>query len=619
MSGTAPRRPHPHGTDPHGAAARGADALGPDRRLPRAVSHARAPWFALLVGIGAAQGLAAVGVALLVERGFDVLLTQGAPLSGRPGLLIAAGLAVAVVVLGLARRAERVTAERVGQSYVVQVRGQLFSHLTRVPGRRLGAKNRGNMLLKFVGDLNALRQWVSLGLARLLVAGVAIGVAVAAVLVVDVVLGLGLGLVLLIGAAATGALAPSLLRTTRRARRRRARLTGEVTERLSHVGVVQAAGQERRERRRIGRRSSAVAGAMLARAKVAGSMRGVAEGTAVAATAVVLLVGAGRVGAGAVDTATVVAVMSIAGLLSGYLRDLGRVAEYAAAASVARDAVRSFLAVEPAHDPVDAPDLAPRGGAVSVVGVTVAGSLDDVTVTAPAGATVAVVGPNGAGKSSLVAVIARLLPADSGTVMIDRQDVMACSLRSVRQHVGMATPDLPLLKGSLERNVRYRLPRAEQAEVDRVVDLCGLATVVDTLPDGWRTDVGEGGSRLSAGQRARVMVARAALGDPAVLVLDEAEAHLDRHAAEVVDRVLDDRVGTTLVVTHRRELVARTDLVWHLRDGRVVEVGPPAQVLVGDGPTARLFAPADDGPAPLPVDAGRARATASGPATELVP
>jgi ABC-type bacteriocin/lantibiotic exporter with double-glycine peptidase domain len=85
-------------------------------------------------------------------------------------------------------------------------------------------------------------------------------------------------------------------------------------------------------------------------------------------------------------------------------------------------------------------------------------------------------------------------------------------------------------------------------------------------------------------------VARAALGRPTVLILDEAEAHLDRHASAVVDRVLADHQGTALVVTHRRELVERCDQVWCLEDGHVVETGAPHDVLRGDGPTARLFA-----------------------------
>lgn len=559
-------------------------------RLPHPVSRRRVGWFGLLVAIGAAQGGAAVGVALLVERGFSLLVTDRAPLTSEVGAWLVGGLLAAVVVSAAARRAERVTAERVGQSYVVEVRDQLFAHLTRVPSRLLGTKNRGNMLLKFVGDLNALRKWVSLGLSRLLVAGVAIVVAVTAVAVVDVGLGLALGVVLALGASATALLTGRLMRTTREARRRRAKLTGQVTERLSNVAVVQAGGQERRERRRVGKRSEAVASAMLDKARAAGNMRAVAEGTAVLATAAVLVVGAARVADGKVGVSTVVAVMSITGLLSGYLRDLGRVTEYAAAASVARDAARRFLAVPRLKAPEGAVRLEAPAGRIHVADVRVEGSLRGVTGTVPAGTTLAIVGPNGAGKSTLVGVIARLVPPDSGRVEIDGVDLAACTVSSVRRAVGVASPDLPLLKGSLARNVRYRWPKADQDSVDRVATLANLHQVVADLPDGWDTDVGEGGSRLSAGQRARAVIARAALGDPPVLVLDEAEAHLDRHAAGVVDRVVGDRAGTSLVVTHRRELVERADLVWYLADGMLAEVGRPADLLRGDSLTARLFA-----------------------------
>jgi ATP-binding cassette, subfamily B, bacterial len=110
------------------------------------------------------------------------------------------------------------------------------------------------------------------------------------------------------------------------------------------------------------------------------------------------------------------------------------------------------------------------------------------------------------------------------------------------------------------------------------------------LPDGWRTDVGNAGSRLSSGQRARIALARAALDRPPVLVLDEAEAHLSGVTAAALDRVLAAHQGTALIVTHRPAVAARCDVVWCLQDGRLVEVGPPDVLLARDGPTARLFA-----------------------------
>uniref|UniRef100_UPI0013005850 ATP-binding cassette domain-containing protein n=1 Tax=Desertihabitans aurantiacus TaxID=2282477 RepID=UPI0013005850 len=328
----------------------------------------------------------------------------------------------------------------------------------------------------------------------------------------------------------------------------------------------------------------------------------IAEGAAAAAGVAALLVGAFEVREGRASAGTVLAAVSLAGLLGGYLRDLGRVAEYAAGARIARRAVRSFLDIPPLPDPADQPDLEVRTGAVEIERVSVGEALSDVTLRVRGGRRVAVVGANGAGKSTLVALVARLSDPDAGRVCIDGQDVRHRSLASVRAAVGIASPDLPLLRGSLRRNVTYRNPRVDEAELARISTLCGLDELAAELPDGWRTDVGESGSRLSAGQRGRVAVARAALGRPPLLVLDEAESHLDADASRVVDRVLADHSGTALVVTHRRELVERADEVWCLQDGRVVETGPPGLLLTGTGPTARLFAA---GPRPVAALAGR--------------
>lgn len=563
----------------------------PGGRLPRTVSRARAPLLALLVAIGAGQALGAIATAVLVQQAFDrlVVADPAVTVTTRTVVGLTAGLLGAVALTAVMRRAERVAAERLGQHYVAEVRDRLFRHLTRVPARELGRRHRGSMLMRFVGDLSALRGWVSLGLARLVVAGIAVTLAVAALTVSDVGLGLAVGGVLLLGAGCTGLASPRLLSTSREARRRRARLTGEVTERLTHVGVLQASGQERRERRRVRKHSDRVVTAMIDRARAAGNARAVAEGTAGLATVAVVLVGALEVRAGRTSPGAVVGAMAVTGLLAGHLRDLGRVAEYAAAAHVGREAVRRFLALPTLDRGRDLPELEAGPGRVELRDLALGDALRGVTLTAEPGQTVAIVGPNGAGKSTLVALAARLVDPDGGAVLLDGQDLRERELSSVRASVGAAGPDLPLLKGSLGRNVRYRLPRVVDHEVDRVVDLCDLRPLLDEL-GGWQADVGDGGALLSAGQRARVAVARAALGRPRLLVLDEAEAHLDGDAARVVDRVLDDHRGTALVVTHRRELVERADTVWCLVDGRVAEAGAPRVLLAGDGPTARLFA-----------------------------
>ncbi len=561
--------------------------------LPRPVSRSRLRQLAVLVAIGVGQAAAAIGITLLVQRGFDVLVSGSAPVTAAAVVPLVGGLLLGVVTAAGLRGLERPAAERLGQDYVIDVREALFRHLTQVPHRRLGARNRGSLLMRFVGDLAALRSWVSLGLSRLVVGGLAVGLSAAALAVLNPALGIAVGGILLAGAAGTVAVTPWLLRRTREARRRQARLTGEVTERLTQVAVVQAAGQERRESRRVRRRSADVAAAMVARAAATGATRAVAEGTAVLATGAALVVGALEVDAGRATPGTVVAAIGITGLLSGHLRDLGRVAEYAAGAQVARAAARRFLEIPRLPDPPGLPPLEVTRGEMHLQAIGLDDALAGVTVHARGGETVAVVGPNGAGKSSLVALVSRMVDPDHGQVRVDGQDLRTRSLASVRRAVGVAGPDLPLLRGSVARNVRYRMPGCSEAELARITELCGLAEVVADLPGGWDGEVGDGGSRLSAGQRARLALARAVLGRPAVLVLDEADAHLDRHTVAVVDRILADHRGTALVVTHRRELVERADQVWFLQDGQLVESGPPHRLLAGTGPTARLFGPTD--------------------------
>jgi ATP-binding cassette, subfamily B, bacterial len=553
------------------------------------LTRARLPLFVRLLGIGVAQACASIATALLIHHGYRSMTRSGTG-SSAPLVLFALGLTALVLCSAALRAAERVAAERLGQHYATQVRAQMFAHLTTVPARLLGERNRGSMLLRFVGDVSALRSWVSLGLAKLLVGATAVTLALTWLIWTDPRVGVAVALVLVGGAAATLACTPRLVATGRSARRTRSKLTGEVSERLMHVAVLQAAGQARRERGRVGRLSDRTSSAMIDRARAAGRTRAVAEATAGLAAAAVVVAGIVDVRSGSASAGSVLAALIVVGLLAGHIRDLGRVAEYASGAAVARAAARRFLALPSLTQIRRAPALAVDGGRIEFDGVTVSGALDTVTATAEPGQRVAIVGANGAGKSTLVGLAARLADPEAGRVLIDGQELRTCSIASVRAAVGVAAPDLPLLRGTVERNVRYRSPRADDAEVQRVADLSGLTEVLEALPDGWRTDVGNAGSRLSSGQRARIALARAALDRPPVLVLDEAEAHLSGVTAAALDRVLAAHQGTALIVTHRPAVAARCDVVWCLQDGRLVEVGPPDVLLARDGPTARLFA-----------------------------
>lgn len=328
----------------------------------------------------------------------------------------------------------------------------------------------------------------------------------------------------------------------------------------------------------------------MARARVRGCLRGVLDSAGAIATAAVLMLGAMQVVEGAATVGTVVAAMAIVGLLVPSLRDLGRVYEYWHGARVSREKIADFLdAHSPATNAADLPDLRAGRGRIEFERVNVAGALEDFTAIAPAGSVVALVGPNGSGKSTVLSLIARLMEPASGRILIDGLDIAHHNLSSVRDAVSMVSADLSLLRGKLDRNLRYRSPHALQEELNRVFALCGVDALLRELPEGGTTRIIEGGVNLSPGQRTRIALARAFLGSPAVLLLDEADTNLDPQAAKVLDRILDDFSGTVILVTHRLERLSAADVVWHLQSGVLVEVGTPEEVLGRDGPTARLF------------------------------
>ena len=547
--------------------------------LPRVLVGERRTLFALLVANGFAQAFAGLASAQLTLHAFDMMVGRRPP--GAAALAgVAAALCACALAIGWLRCRERVEAERMGQGYARQLRSLLFDQLGRLSLRALQVRRRGSMMLRFVGDLKSFRQWLSLGLARLTVSAVTIGASLLGLAVIDALLAAIALIVLLAGALVTARFGAQAHDSIRLARRRQSHLAANLGEKLASMAVVQLFGQLRRERRRLERQGARLEGAMIEQARAQARLRSCAEVTAHVAAAAVLVAGVVQVAAGATSLPHVAAAMTLVGLMVPALRDLGLVHSYYTAASVSRERVAAFLAQPVLADHVpSALGLIAVRGSVEFRDVSLGDTLRGFSATAAPGRVTAIVGANGAGKSTLLALAARLLDPDAGAVLIDGQPLSSVSIESVRRSVGMVGADLPLLRGSLDRNLRYRWPNAPEDEVQRVRALCRIDEIEETLPDEARLQVQEGGANLSLGARQRIALARALLGKPAVLLLDEADVNLDAQSRRILDQVLRDYEGTVLMATHRIDFAARADALWVVTRGRLLVQGRPDDLM----------------------------------------
>jgi ABC-type multidrug transport system fused ATPase/permease subunit len=218
--------------------------------------------------------------------------------------------------------------------------------------------------------------------------------------------------------------------------------------------------------------------------------------------------------------------------------------------------------------------------------------LSNVSLDVRPGETLALVGPTGAGKSTIAALLPRLMDPASGSVRLDGQDLRDLSLDSLRAQIGLVLQDCLLLDGSLYDNIACGRYGATQAQVLRAARLALVDEFAGRLADGLDTQVGERGTALSGGQRQRVAIARALLRDAPILVLDEPTSALDPQTEELVVAALQQLPAdrTTLVIAHRLSTIRHADRVAVLKNGRVVEVGPPARLMASEGHYAALAA-----------------------------
>jgi ABC-type multidrug transport system fused ATPase/permease subunit len=520
----------------------------------------------LLNGLG--QVGAAFAIAWLVRHALEGLRMGGASWPLMAGLFASGG-----AILGL-RVLERVDAERLGQDYVMKVRLRIFDQIAAMPSRTEHAERFGLTMTRLVNDLNALKNWVSTGVARMAVASVSLvgtlgvltwfdplAAAIAGVIVLLCV-GLGLGLT------------PILRGHVRESRRRRGRLAGNLGEKVLAADTVQHFGRTERERRALRVQSRRLVDALVRRMRVSGILRSLPDAALPLAVAGLIGLVSWDVAANRVAGGDLVVTLLLLGMIMASLRDVALAWDYRLSYEEGRRRIESILAAPRVRESRRAVDLEGTGPlALEFRDVHVVGVLEGISVRAEAGERVLVTGATGSGKSTLVALAARLFDPDQGRILLAGRRLRRLSLVSLHRAVQLVSPVLPLLRGSVAENLAYGLGEGDAERVETAAALCGLEEST-LLPQGMATRIRERGQNLPDGLRARIALARAIAASPRLLLIDDAAFSVDAEARAALRRVLAVTEATVLFVAPEGSEIPAADRIWQLEDRRVQESRP---------------------------------------------
>ncbi len=529
--------------------------------------------------------------------------------------LIVAGLAVFDALLSLILRWY---SARIGEGLIYDLRSQVFDHVQRMPLAFFVRTQTGALISRLNSDVIGAQQAFTTTLSSVVSNAISLVVVTIAMLALSwqiTLAALVLVPVFLVPARYVGR---RLAEMSREAMQLNAEMSSTMTERFNVSGalLVKLFGRPDDEAVEFSGRARRVADIGI---QIAMANRAFFTAlTLIASLATALVYGVGGVLTidKALTVGTLVALAALLGRLYGPLTALSNVRVDIMTALVSFERVFEVLDLKPMiADKDDAVALPvgpasvrfdqvsfsyPRAEDVSLASLEAVARSDsapsgevlhDISFEVAPGQLVALVGPSGAGKTTLTSLVSRLYDVSDGQVMVGGLDVRDVSLSSLQRSVGVVTQDAHLFHDTIEANLRYAAPEATESEIWDALRSARIEDLVRSFPDGLATVVGDRGHRLSGGEKQRLAIARLLLKSPAVVILDEATAHLDseseRYVQEALDTALEGR--TSLVIAHRLSTVRAADQILVVDDGRIVERGDHDSLLALGGLYADLY------------------------------
>lgn len=491
---------------------------------------------------------------------------------------------------------QRSTVNRVSRFLEYDLRNAAFRHLQALDQAFYGEMHTGDLMARLTNDLNAVRQFVGMGMISLISTIIMLVVVAILMLIINWKLALVAFAVLPFVSITMAVVSRTLQRRYRLVQDQFGHVSTYAQENFSGIRVVKAFVQEDLEIEAFARTNEEYVTRNLSYVRLSGIMWPLMSFVVGIAMALVLYVGGTEVANREITTGEFVQFNAYLAMLAwpmislGWVinmfqqgaASMGRVMEVMNRRPTIRNSGRTLGSAQ-VHGAIEF-----RHVGVKYDNVTV---LENVSFTVDPGSTVAIIGMTGVGKTTLMSLVPRVLEADEGEVLIDGTDVRRIPLETLRAAVGFVPQDTFLFSAPLRENVMFGVRDATAREVQEALETSRLSKDLEQFPQGLDTIVGERGVSLSGGQKQRTSLARAVLRDPTILILDDAMSSVDTHTqAEILSRlkgVMEQR--TTLITAMRISTVKDADKIVVLHGGRVAEEGTHRQLLLNNGLYARMY------------------------------
>ncbi|MFZ4517410.1 MAG: ABC transporter ATP-binding protein [Microthrixaceae bacterium] len=591
-----------------------------ERSLVRRVGTFARPYRVQLIGfvlmIAAGAGLALVPP-LLFRTIIDTALPQKDTALLVELALVVVGAAVAGAVVQLL---ERRWSARIGEGLIYDLRKALFDHVQRMPMQFFTRSQTGALVSRLNNDVIGAQRALTGTLGTVVSNVITLGATLVAMIALDWRITLVAVLLLPLFLFPSKRVGRKLQGMTRDSMQLNAGMNAQMTERFGVAGaqLVKLFGDHDRETAEFGDKAGQVRDIGIRTAMYSRFFLVMMGLVGAIGTAAVYLLGGLQVINGAITIGTLVALTALVVRIYDPLTSLTNARVDVMSAFVSFERVFEVLdSPNPVADLTDATDLPHPAGRITFDHVSfrypAAGEgtiasletgapeidlpggppvvLHDISLDIAPGSTVALVGPSGAGKSTLVSLIPRLYDVTSGSVQVDGQDVRDVSQASLRRAIGVVSQDPHLFHATVGENLRYARPDATDAELRRACAHARVLDVIERLPNGFDTMVGERGYRLSGGEKQRLAIARMLLKDPAIVILDEATSSLDTENEAAVQAALAEALEgrTAVVIAHRLSTITGADQIVVLEEGRVVQTGRHHELLEQGGLYADLY------------------------------